>query len=243
MRHKQIKYTWIWGGKERHACRVNSPWCSWCLCRGCGWSWRCDGCWWCSSACCYLPSLWRSTGEQEELNAHSTAAYENNHWLQHRQLLVSEYRIWGVQVVPGCWGYKGSVRQTRECSSWSPERPNPDENTPVITFTVLIKNLRLSRQCKRWAHRPAPVSGWAGTPPSLWVRSAAWRGFSSRCRWPSRAERRWSGCRKFYPGSESHRLQGHEKNYTVSFTLITISVPQQVSQSTIKRLCSPGPMT
>lgn len=55
-------------------------------------------------------------------------------------------------------------------------------------------------------HWPAPESGWAGAPPSWPNHNAAWRGSSSRCRWPSRAEQRWSGCRKSCPSSGSHML-------------------------------------
>lgn len=54
--------------------------------------------------------------------------------------------------------------------------------------------------------RPAPESGWAGEPPSWPAHSAAWQGSSSRCRWPSHAAQRWSGCRMSCPSSASHRL-------------------------------------
>lgn len=55
----------------------NSPWCSLSLCHGSGWSLQCDGCWWCSSACCYLPSQWRSI-EKQKLSTILTAAVKHS---------------------------------------------------------------------------------------------------------------------------------------------------------------------
>ena len=85
-----------------------------------------------------------------------TAAWRQWRWI---------WELWGS---PGCWGYRGTVRQKHECSSWSPEHPNPDENkhrgSRQSNITSLLKN---STSHDVQPHRPAPVSGWAGGPLSL----------------------------------------------------------------------------